>query len=1100
MPPYTPYKTLDDVKEAIDKFDECCLDLLDVLDKLKPAGIDPKSLNPLASEIHRSLQRIAPQARARIELTKDRKKDLSAHQYVLPQNWPYLCRRYEETIRYVEIANIPALFEVVPAERATLLHDTQVMMERAGTGKFRVQQMDDDCGMINRMHMLGPDNGGGEGSRSGDQDSENANDNAVHLTWAASGVPSHPGGRVRVEFVPYDQRTQPIVSLEVSDNKEVPRVVRMEVDGAGDANYEPHPSRATLIKQVVHAKTLKRQYDAMLLLASFHVSDLARHLGLDRKELKEFVQDGLDVWFDVELEGWGRDVAARGEMAARVEGMAGQEELAVQEEIVQKMDIGAGQADDLPPANFGPMPLKPTSLEDMLTKVALAQSLQERHAAQIELLNALAGDLVRYCALDGEIFGVMLRGWMRGILGSSSRDIPGSSSRSLLGSTSKAVEGISLPMGTKRRAAPMSVLRRRAGLPAGPLPALSSLPSSTLPQTRAMLNAHANVVSNVEMAAPATHSMGLAATSPVPAPATPAMPALVTPEVPTPATPAMPIPATSAMPAPTTPARPAPSTPAATTSSSSKKRKRASDVDDVVTTTPIRQLRSSSRVPPASLHASLPGPSTWPPELPVDGPSTPDDGLSTPVDTPSTPRKAERTPTAVSATPAQSFSTPVHSRSTPAKSRVIPARDRINTLRNRTVHTKTPPSPNEASSSIARTDAQDDHDGEPQPKRRRSARFHHPDTRPAVDVVGQTTNSHPPRRLPFTTTDRPPPTYQTRPRSASTGLSGVHSSAFLLTPASASPSSTTPSSTPRTSFVVPKSNSIPLINPPNHFITPPTHHLRARVPYPESRNPSDDDERTDDDVIYTAWASGQAHAAKPITTAPGQLGAGETETEADEPPRRLPTARIVGSSAPIVPPSSLQQQLTPLLFEFSRLLSVVPAFIGLLYNIYHMLYPPSHPGAPQRVDYFVSALWAILTGYQCLSLTTGLLTRWRIYYAPLSTLVRLLALQSICWPATHFTLVVLEHEKRPVITWAVIATTTCCSRSVQLWVTSNLWWEPKERMARGQGGKWHRWRGGQWGGRRWDWREVGLKCMFPAGVLYFVMAWAEQLRREFSGC
>ncbi|KAL1665384.1 N-glycosylation protein-domain-containing protein [Schizophyllum commune] len=375
----------------------------------------------------------------------------------------------------------------------------------------------------------------------------------------------------------------------------------------------------------------------------------------------------------------------------------------------------------------------------------------------------------------------------------------------------------------------------------------------------------------------------------------------------------------------------------------------------------------------------------------------------------------------------------------------------------------------------------------------------HTDTKPAVDVAGQTTNLRPSRRLPSTTSDRPPPA---RPRSASTGLSGVHSSAFLLTPASTSTSPTS-SSTPRTTFVVPKSNSIPLISPPNH-------HLRARVSYPESRNSypavpcmspsSDDDERTDDDVIYTAWASGQAHAAKPITTAPGQLGAGETETEADEPPRRLPTARIVGSSAPIVPPSSLQQQLTPLLFEFSRLLSIVPAFIGLLYNIYHMLYPPSHPGAPQRVDYFVSALWAILTGYQCLSLTTGLLTRWRIYYAPLSTLVRLLALQSICWPATHFTLVVLEHEKRPVITWAVIATTTCCSRSVQLWVTSNLWWEPRERMARGQGGKWHRWRGGQWGGRRWDWREVGLKCMFPAGVLYFVMAWAEQLRREFSGC
>src|SRR5271170_7526704 len=79
---------------------------------------------------------------------------------------------------------------------------------------------------------------------------------------------------------------------------------------------------------------------------------------------------------------------------------------------------------------------------------------------------------------------------------------------------------------------------------------------------------------------------------------------------------------------------------------------------------------------------------------------------------------------------------------------------------------------------------------------------------------------------------------------------------------------------------------------------------------------------------------------------------------------------------------------------------------------------------------------AILTGYQCLRLTTGLLARWRLYYPPLPTLIRLLALQAICWPATHLTLKILEHEKRPLICWAVIGTTTCVSRSVQIWVTS----------------------------------------------------------------
>ena len=37
------------------------------------------------------------------------------------------------------------------------------------------------------------------------------------------------------------------------------------------------------------------------------------------------------------------------------------------------------------------------------------------------------------------------------------------------------------------------------------------------------------------------------------------------------------------------------------------------------------------------------------------------------------------------------------------------------------------------------------------------------------------------------------------------------------------------------------------------------------------------------------------------------------------------------------------------------------------------------------------------------------------------------------------TLSVFEHEKRPVVVWALIGTMTCASRSVQIWATSNLW-------------------------------------------------------------
>ncbi|KAJ7747611.1 N-glycosylation protein-domain-containing protein [Mycena maculata] len=268
--------------------------------------------------------------------------------------------------------------------------------------------------------------------------------------------------------------------------------------------------------------------------------------------------------------------------------------------------------------------------------------------------------------------------------------------------------------------------------------------------------------------------------------------------------------------------------------------------------------------------------------------------------------------------------------------------------------------------------------------------------------------------------------------------------------------------------------------------------------------PSDsDDDPEDEDVIYTARRTpalrtrlfGARAKADTISTTPGLRGAGETETELDEPPRHLPTSRILPASAPIVPPSTLEQRLTPLLFEFSRLLAVVPAIFGTLYNLYHMSHPPAGPRAPERIDFFVSALWAVLTGYQCLALTTGLLARWRVYYPPLPTLIRLLALQAICWPATHLTLSLLGHARRPAAVWAAIGTTTCCSRSVQIWVTSNLWGEP----AAAPGAGWRRF-GGRWSGRRWDWREVGIQCMLPAGVLYFVMAWAEQLRREWSDC
>ncbi|KAH9933973.1 N-glycosylation protein-domain-containing protein [Epithele typhae] len=310
---------------------------------------------------------------------------------------------------------------------------------------------------------------------------------------------------------------------------------------------------------------------------------------------------------------------------------------------------------------------------------------------------------------------------------------------------------------------------------------------------------------------------------------------------------------------------------------------------------------------------------------------------------------------------------------------------------------------------------------------------------------------------------------------------------------------------------------------------PPPPHTRSQSSTHTVHATSDEDEsgaETDEGVVFRAAATGlsladtlrhrllgkgkaRAHDerwARPITTAPGALCAGETETEGEDSPRNLPTARITHSSLSheLALPASTAW-LVPILFQLFRLLAVVPACVGTLWNLYFVFRPPDGR-VEMRVDHAVAVLWSILTGWQCLQITSGLLKRWRVYYSPFATLVRLLGLQAICWPATHLTLTVLDHELRPLICWAAIGTTTCCSRAVQLWVTSNIVPIPsyppppasaaathppasaeEELMRRGKR-------------RVWDWAQVLTRCALPAGVVYFAMAWALAVRADVLGC
>ncbi|KAF6756574.1 N-glycosylation protein-domain-containing protein [Ephemerocybe angulata] len=191
-----------------------------------------------------------------------------------------------------------------------------------------------------------------------------------------------------------------------------------------------------------------------------------------------------------------------------------------------------------------------------------------------------------------------------------------------------------------------------------------------------------------------------------------------------------------------------------------------------------------------------------------------------------------------------------------------------------------------------------------------------------------------------------------------------------------------------------------------------------------------------------------------------------------------PTSASVDSS----PDAEQTPRLTRFLFEAFRLLSVVPALCGIVFCVWMIVslggvgsekevawgrefvkkyWAPRciasaipggmgtacedgrgvvlrGPPVPGRVDWVVALFWALLTAHHCLGLSTGLLKRWEVYYTPASTAVRLLALQGICWPATHLTLSVVGGASRPVAAWAVIGTCTAVSRSVQIWVTSNI--------------------------------------------------------------
>ncbi|CCA76933.1 hypothetical protein PIIN_10916 [Serendipita indica DSM 11827] len=65
----------------------------------------------------------------------------------------------------------------------------------------------------------------------------------------------------------------------------------------------------------------------------------------------------------------------------------------------------------------------------------------------------------------------------------------------------------------------------------------------------------------------------------------------------------------------------------------------------------------------------------------------------------------------------------------------------------------------------------------------------------------------------------------------------------------------------------------------------------------------------------------------------------------------------------------------PLMFQCLRTLAMIPAGVETLHLLARMCTSQSSPDGNTRLDYMAAAAWSLLTAYQVLAFTTGLLNR-----------------------------------------------------------------------------------------------------------------------------
>ncbi|KAI8327299.1 galactosyltransferase-domain-containing protein [Choanephora cucurbitarum] len=107
-----------------------------------------------------------------------------------------------------------------------------------------------------------------------------------------------------------------------------------------------------------------------------------------------------------------------------------------------------------------------------------------------------------------------------------------------------------------------------------------------------------------------------------------------------------------------------------------------------------------------------------------------------------------------------------------------------------------------------------------------------------------------------------------------------------------------------------------------------------------------------------------------------------------------------------------------------RTLSLIPSFIGFLYNSQQALHVPFRDAGgaiilqSSQIDYIVASFWCALAGYWNWILTTSMMRRWIFHYEISSAIVRLITFIVITWSISAW-VSTRNGPEQPIRTWMI---------------------------------------------------------------------------------